>query len=265
MRSGMNNSELEQVSQQPQQPQPDVPIVGSIQAGPAVKIGLLVPTNINIDVRFCFSFQQILSQLPPGSTYMADYRYGLAETREALVTQAIKTIPDLTHILFVDTDVIPLVPNGIQLLLQDNKPIVSGIYFSSLMTGAAAWRKTIQKDQNGNDVEVETPIPVDGQTQFLQEVDKTGFGFTLIQKQVFDILAEKNEPRPWFYYLVDSGELRMQSEDFYFLDKCKKHGIRPWVDLRVQCGHIKSVVINPNGSVQTPPHNQQQPTGQGQK
>ena len=255
----MSSGELEQI----QSPPAPAPIYGTINAGPAVKIALLVPTNINIDVRWCFSFQQILSQLPPGSTYMADYRYGLAETREALVTQAIKTIPDLTHILFVDTDVIPLIPNGIQLLLQDNKPLISGIYFSSLMTGAAAWRKTGQKDANG--VEIEASIPVDGQSQFLQEVDKMGFGFTLIQKSVFDILEQNNEPRPWFYYLVDSGSLRMQSEDFYFTDKLKKYGIKPWVDLRVQCGHIKSVVINPNGQVQTPPHQGAQPNAQGAK
>ena len=232
--------------------QPISPIYGIINPGPLVKIAMLIPTNIWVDVRWSFSFQGILSQLPPGSSYLADYRYGLAETREALVTQAIKTIPDLTHILFVDTDVIPLVPNGVQLLLSDNKPIVSGIYFSSLMTGVAAWRG-------------EAPIPIDN-VPYLQEVDKTGFGFTLIQKQVFDILEQKNEPRPWFYYLIDSGSLKMQSEDFYFTDKLVKYGIKPWVDLRVQCGHIKTLVINPNGSIQAPPpHAGAQPNAQGTK
>lgn len=238
--------------QQPQQ-KPEVPIFGVINAGPLVKIAMLIPTNINVDIRWAFSFPQLLGQLPPGSSYLADYRYGLAETREALVTQALKTIPDITHIFFVDADVIPLVPGGVAMLLSDNKPIVSGIYFSSLMTGAAAWRG----DQ---------PIPVENQSQYLQEVDKSGFGFTLIKKEVFDILEEKNEARPWFYYLVDSGQLKMQSEDFYFIDKLAKYGIKPFVDLRVQCGHIKTVVINPNGQVQgPPPHVAQQPNAQGQR
>jgi len=234
-------------------PAPQVPIYGMVTAGPLVKIAMLIPTNILVDIRWCFSFPALLSQLPPGSTYLADYRYGLAETREALVTQALATMPDLTHILFVDADVIPLVGNAIQLLLSDNKPVVSGIYFSSLMTGAAAWRG-------------EQPIPIENQSDQVQEVDKSGFGFTLIKKEVFTMLQEKQEPRPWFYYLVDSGQLKMQSEDFYFLDKIKKYGIKPCVDLRVQCGHIKTVVINPNGAVQgPPPHLAQQPLQQGQK
>lgn len=237
---------------------PDVPIQGMINQGPIVKIALLIPTNLNVDVRWTFSFQQILTQLPPGSTYMADYRYGLAETREALVTQALKTVPDLTHIMFLDTDVISLIPNGIQLLLQDNKPVISGIYFSSLMTGAAAWKANPSTG-------AEEPIPVDNQPVPVLEVDKTGFGFTLIQKQVFDLLEEKKEPKPWFYYLIDGTSLKMQSEDFYFIDKLKKYGIKPWVDLRVQCGHIKTMVINPNGAVQTPPHQAALPNAGGQK
>ena len=61
------------------------------------------------------------------------------------------------------------------------------------------------------------------------ECDKTGFGFTLIKREVFDAL--KDEPRPWFYYTVDAGIMKMQSEDFYFIDKCKKYGYKPWVDL----------------------------------
>lgn len=246
----MSQPQLEPVVEKPPQPIPQVPVFGTIGAGPFVKIAMLVPTNISVDVRFAFSFQNILTQLPPGSTYMADYRYGLAETREALITQAIKTIPDLTHILFVDTDVIPLIPDGVKLLLSDDKPIVSGIYFSSLMTGVAAWRG-------------ETPIPIENQP-YLQEVDKSGFGFTLIKKQVFTLLEEKKEPKPWFYYLIDGNDLKMQSEDFYFLDKCKKYGIKPFVDLRVQCGHIKTVIINPNGQVQAPPP-QAQPNSQGQR
>lgn len=232
---------------------PDVPIFGTIAPGAPVKIVMLVPTNINVDIRWSISFQQLLGQLPPGSSYMMDYRYGLGETREALITQALASIPDLTHILFVDSDVIVTAPNPIQTLLSNNKPICSGVYFNSLMTGAAAWVN-------------EQPIAVKDQPIAVQEVDKIGFGFVLIQRQVFDQLIEKKAPRPWFYYTVDGQARKMQSEDFYFLDIVREHlGIKPFVDLRVACGHIKSVVIMHDGSIQVPPHQGQAPTGQGQK
>ena len=258
----MSGTTLEPVNQ----PASTVPIIGTIGAGPHIKIAMLVPTQLAVDVRWAFTFQNILAQLPPGSSYFADYRYGLAETREALITQAIVTIPDLTHILFVDTDVIPLIPNGVQLLLSDNKDIVSGIYFSSLMTGVAAWKGVPNQDPNTKEQMpiVELPIAIDN-VPYLQEVDKSGFGFTLIKKEVFSFLEEKKEPRPWFYYLIDGSDRKMQSEDFYFLDKCKKYGIKPWVDLRVQCGHIKTMIINPNGQVQAPPAQNAQPTAAAQK
>ena len=243
-------------------PKPDVPVFGIINAGPQAKIALLVPTNLNVDIRWAVGFQQILGQLPPGSTYMMDYRYGLGETREALVTEALVKIPDLTHIMFLDSDVITAVPNAVQLLLMDNKPIISGVYFNSLMTGAAAWKRI--KDQNGQ--EVEAPIPVVNQAQQLVEVDKIGLGFAIIQKDVFTQLEEKKARRPWFYYTVDGGERKMQSEDFYFLDSVRETlGIKPWVDLRVGCGHIKTVIIMQDGSIQIPPHQGQQPQAGGQK
>ena len=271
----MSNNELVPVSTSgvnlpppPPPPAPDVPIYGSITPGPAVKIVLLVPTNINVDIRWAISFQQLLSQLPPGSSYMMDYRYGLGETREALVTQALATIPDLTHILFVDSDVIVTAPNPIATLLSNNKPIVTGVYFNSLMTGAAAWKSIPNPDQNTKEQMpvIEAPIPVKDQTVAVHECDKIGFGFVLIQKQVFDQLIEKKAPRPWFYYTVDGQNRKMQSEDFYFLDTCREYlGIKPFVDLRVTCGHIKSVMIMHDGSIPVPPHQGQQPTGQGQK
>jgi len=249
--SGLPDQQLQVVQQAP-----NVPVYGIINAGPLIKIAMLIPTNILIDVRWCFSFQQLLGQLPPGSTYMADYRYGLGETREALVTQALATVPDLTHILFVDSDVIAMIPNAVQLLLSDNKPIVSGVYFNSLMTGAAAWKSAPNTDPNTkNQVpEIDIPIPVKDQTQAVVECNKIGFGFVLIQKQLFDELEKKNARRPWFYYTVDSGARKMQSEDFYFTDIVRETlGIKPFVDLRVQCGHIKSMVINPDGNIQVPP------------
>ena len=235
----------------PPPPPPDVPVFGTINQGPQFKVAVLIPTNLWVDVRWTIALQAIFADLPPGSTYMMDYRYGLGETREALVTQALKTIPDLTHILFVDSDVIPTIPNPVRVLLSDDKPMVSAVYFNSLFTGVAAWRG-------------EAAIPIKDQPSHLQECDKTGAGFLLIKKEVFDILEKNNEPRPWFYYTVDGGQLKMQSEDFYFMDKCRKYGIKPWVDLRCTCGHVKTVVINADGTIAgPPPHQTQQPTAQG--
>ena len=176
-----------------------------------------------------------------GTTFFGDWHYGVAESREFLYDTAIRSVPDLTHLVFLDSDILPA-PNVMKLLIEDNKPIVSGIYFNSLLTGLNAW-----KDEKALDMKTAYPDPV-------VEVDKVGMGICLMKKQIFDVLKE--EPRPLFFYKIDTMNAKMLSEDFVFFEKLKKYGIKPFVDLRAQCLHIKSFPVNPDGSIGQP----QQPT-----
>lgn len=172
---------------------------------------------------------------PPNAGFFYANRYGVAETREDLVNQFLNA-PDFTHLLFVDTDIIPMENHAVATLLNDNLPVVSGIYFNSLYTGLAAWVQ-------------EKPLTwaaVQGLPNPIIECDKVGAGFLLIKRDVFKLL--QSEERPWFYYKMSGGD--MLSEDFYFFySKLLKVGLKPFVDTRVRCQHLKTALVNPDGTV----------------
>ena len=129
-----------------------------------------------------------------------------------MLTANAAQLPDATHYLFLDTDIVPA-QGAIQRLLDANLPVVSGAYYNSFLNGLAAWKdeKPIRiaavpkLDDKGNVVKTPTGQVmaepdkfIDAVTQRpigpLVEVDKVGLGLCLFQKQVFDTLEEEGRP-----------------------------------------------------------------------
>lgn len=192
------------------------------------------------------SLLKLMSQAPPGTQYIMSSRYGVAESREEIVNQALVLPPvpglgsKVTHIFFLDSDIIPLQDNVINTMLSYKLPIVSGTYWNSLHTGINAWVN-------------HQPVPLP-QPQSLVEVDDLGFGCVLIQREVFETLRDNNEPLPWFHYANSLN--KQQSEDFYFLEKCSHHKIngqtiKPVLDTNITCGHLRVMMMNVNGTATT--------------
>ena len=234
-------SGLLKIQQQPPPLQGPLPNA-FIHNGRPVKLMVGIPATPLVDFRWSIRNAVVLQQQcppPPQTIIAADNRYGIAASREAIFNQFV-AMPDVTHLLFLDTDMI-LPDYAVQTLIQDDKPIVSAVYWNSLFTGNAAWIDDKPLDirninTNNNNV-----------TEYMVQVDKVGFGCCLFQKEITKVLL--TEERPLFYYKINEGSLH--SEDFFFLSKIRKLGKQymPWVDLRIQCQHIKSCLIGANGSV----------------
>lgn len=71
----------------------------------------------------------------------------------------------------------------------------------------------------------------------LVEVRGGGFGCVLVRPDVFRRIR-----KPWFEY-VWSREGRKLSEDYGFCTKCRNAGMKLYADTRVDCGHVKEVVM----------------------
>lgn len=208
-------------------PQPQLPIIN----GKPVNLAIGVPAKSEIDFRWMLAFSEI-RHLYPTATIIIDNKYGIAQSREAIVNQ-FNAIPHLTHLLFIDADILPP-PYGVYTLLQDNVDFVSGLYWNSLFTGNNAWI-----DEQPLDVRrMGANLPADPMIQ----VDKCGMGFCMITKELMKKML--TEDRPLFYYKITDGGLH--SEDFYFQAKLKKLGIPVWIDFRVQCGHLKTAIVQSN-------------------
>ena len=181
---------------------------------------------------------------PQNSGVIFENRYGIAQSRESIVNTFLKN-PMATHLLFYDTDIMPIDTHAITTLISDTlsdprKYIVSGCYYNSLYTGLAAWIKDQPLNfKDPNNIVNTSKDP-------LIEVDKVGMGLCMVRKDLFKLLVM--EDRPLFYYKILEGNV-MQSEDFVFFDKISKYGVRPYIDSRVKATHIKRCKINYDGGV----------------
>ncbi len=129
-----------------------------------------------------------------------------------------------------------LFPNAAALtqLVSDDKPIVGGACYAPTLNGIAAWIKCVQISMQ--------------YTQRLVQVDRMGLPFCLIKREGFD-RANRRLEKPLFYFKVDTEISLMKGEDAYFFDKIRQIGYKPWIDLRAQVIHLKSVGITAEGSM----------------
>ena len=235
----------QQIPQAPPQPQMAVPMGQSqmMQQQPQQFVGgptsngprvlMCLPTYQDADWRFHLAFDSVKRFCEQNGIYYAvspNWMYGVAETRERFIDIFLGT--DMTHLFFLDSDCVAPAESVVH-LLQDQKEVVSGVYWNSLFTGLAAWV--------GNQ-----PINPEQPSQLVQ-VERIGMGCTLIQRNLLDAIRNNNF-RPAFYYNTSNNVIH--SEDFYFCELiAQKFGIRPWCDMRVQVGHLKTLVVRPNGSI----------------
>ena len=164
-------------------------------------------------------------------------------TNESLISRARNTLTakflhnkDSTHLLFIDAD-IGFEPWHILVLLNRQVDVIGGLYPMKSMP--IKWCVNgIEGGEEG----------VDG----LQEVSKTGTGFLLIKKEVFEKLNAHPATKPFIndiglpeelnpymktYFDTAVRENRYYSEDWTFCENWRDLGGKIWVDKRVLLRH----------------------------
>lgn len=227
--------------------QAEPPLV--LQTERPVQLILGVPSTAMVDTTWSWQMglNVLQKQLPPNTGVIPDNSYGIATSREVIVDSFLKTTA--THLLFIDSDIYPLANHAITTLINDtlvNKDcyMVSGCYYNSLPNpnnGLAAWKNGIAlKMEDPNDITNTSKDP-------LIQVDLTGMGFFMIKRELFNIIEDMD--RPLFFYKIGQGGYK-KSEDFYFQERIfGKYGIKPYLDNRVLCNHIKRVNVGPKGEI----------------
>ena len=225
---------------------PSTPITGQNQI--QVNIDYLKTTRVHICMP-CYGGQ--LTE----STFMSYIKWGNTArqlgidwtmetlTNESLISRARNTLTakflnnkDSTHLLFIDAD-IGFEPWHILVLLNRQVDVIGGLYPMKSMP--------IKWCVNGFDGAEEGD---DG----LQEVSKTGTGFLLIKRDVFEKLNAHPATKPFIndiglpqelnpymktYFDTAVRENRYYSEDWTFCENLRDLGVRIWVDKRVLLRH----------------------------
>lgn len=166
-------------------------------------------------------------------------------------TEAVLSIPEVTHVLYVDDDLATdnrdaLV--GMYRFLKDrNEHIVSGLYYNKSSSNVACSVCGSRKHDPiiFNVVETNGHLvfsnPFRGRTPDLNTMYQVGVvpaGFLLVTREVFEKI-----PKPWFVY--GDPELRKRfdanengpGEDVYFSIKARAAGFKLWIDSRAEFAH----------------------------
>jgi len=171
-------------------------------------------------------------------------------TNESLISRARNTLvakflnnPDSTHLMFVDAD-IGWEPWHLLVLLDRQKDVIGGLY--PMKSLPVKWCVNgfdgAEEGENG-----------------LQEVSKTGTGFMLIKRDVFDKLTAHPATKPFAndiglpvelnphmktYFDTAVRENRYYSEDWTFCENWRDLGGKVWVDKRILLRHTGTYVFD---------------------
>lgn len=143
------------------------------------------------------------------------------EARNQLVRRAFEGNPEVTHLMWIDADVVPP-PDAVERLLAHDKQIVGGVYhqkgppYAPLVFDLDPYRR-ITSSFSGEE---------------LKRVGGVGLGCALVRAEVYQRLSQHFQDVRWYELSFGTGE------DVHFFERCRQVGIEVWVDPTVRCGHV---------------------------
>jgi hypothetical protein len=153
-----------------------------------------------------------------------------ARSRNMIIEAAIQN--DCNRILFIDDDM-TYEPDFLLKLMEHDVDIVSGLYLSK----AYPHQPVIfdLADDNGSAAPM---YLMGGEEPRLVPIVAAGLGFLLVKTDIFKLLE-----KPY----IRLGELNCEEwcDDIGFFNRVRKAGIRSYVDMEVNCGHIGTMIIRP--------------------
>ena len=192
-----------------------------------VVIGVPVPMDYMADVRTIAYCSAEATRLGVTWGYVASRDAGVGRSTFAHI--ALQD-PDVTHLYFMDYDVLP--PNGaLATLLQHDVPIVAGVY--RMTTSPPAWSFKMDDKWYGQG----SPLPK-GPTKVTCVAGST----LLVKREVFEKVP--NPPFKIEYRAIDEdGRCYDEGEDEYFSRVAQEAGYDLMIDPSVVCEHFKKGAI----------------------
>lgn len=156
------------------------------------------------------------------------------DSRTQIVSKFLGTQKDITHLLFLDYDVVPPM-NAIEEMYKMDKDMVAANYpiYMDTQIHSASFKLVPEKDRYTPFSYVDTGI---------HEVDAVGLGCTLIKREVL----EKAVQHRCFEmtYGWDKGVFKMKcTEDIIFSKVVKYEKFQIFVNLDLRCDHYKTVSL----------------------
>lgn len=154
----------------------------------------------------------------------------LSRGRQEALSFAVKN--QCSHVLYIDDDMV-FSPNLVQSLVSREVPIIGA---NAVQKTTEALRFTARDAQGGR-------ISSKGKTG-IEEVYRLGMGIFLVEMD-----AIRNIAAPHFEVRWNAEKQDYVSEDHYFCDKLREHGLKIYVDhdASQHVGHVGDYIFEMNG------------------
>lgn len=189
---------------------------------------IAVPTTGHVHFKTAAAVSHIITDRRTALVYGCDRPHDHARNR---LVRIFLSRPELTHLLFIDSDVEPPLDVCERLLALD-APVATGCV-RILNPEGPAWTLAVCT-ANGKYYLIadDKPLPAEP-----FEVDGCGGGCLMIRREVLERLAP-----PWFLW-VENPDGSQVGEDIYFCKQINAAGLRVRVDPACVCRHHKTIGI----------------------
>lgn len=170
-------------------------------------------------------------QLPVPRSHYEIRGHPIEAARRAL-TEAALADPAVTHLCFIDSDMVPP-PDALARLLAHGVDVASGLYFVRRWPYPPALSRRRRPD-------LPPSWLMDYPKNSLIEVDACGAGFLMVRRGVFEALPSGS----WWDRISDPERNMTYSEDMSFCLRAAGAGFRVHADTSVVVGHVAEVVLD---------------------
>ena len=153
--------------------------------------------------------------------------------RNYCIDQFLQT--DDTHILFLDSDVVPPV-DALEELLAADKNAISGLYPSEWYDNDDG--KIKKRNNVFEDIREDGEL-IEAKGKGVEPIYQCGGGCLLLKRHV----VEEKVKAPWFEFHYNERGLMNIGEDVDFCKKLAKADVELYAHFGVQCQHVKTVVL----------------------
>lgn len=149
----------------------------------------------------------------------------LDRNRTELVSRALED-KSVTHILFIDTDIVPTDRKFLDIMMSYDLPIVGLLCTKKVPPYEPILvKKDAPEEEKFNGFWINYP-------KGLVEVDAIGTGCLLVKREVFEKMN-----KPYFLFRSFYEKNLYQSEDVYFMQSARNLGYKAYVDTNTTCVH----------------------------
>jgi len=208
------------------------------RASKRIVVGLCMPIADQLHYRTLNSLFNAFGGTPRevGLQWFGKTDAPVAEARNLLVDGILKEHPEVTHLMWIDDDMV-FPPDAIARLLAHDLPIVGGVCHNRRHPFMPI---LMMKVPSGIGYGFMYDYEERADARGLVPVDATGAAFILVKREVYEKIAEKlnKEKHEGPYTQLGAGE------DISFCSRAQQVGYPIWIDTTLQIGHVGEVVVD---------------------